>query len=344
MSVLVAGGMSLERIIAYNAAAFALQLPFGMVMDAFPRFNRICFFVGTGLTVSAAAAAIFAVGGWGVLVAAGVGNALFHLTAGKHVLETYKGSPGPAGLFISTGALGLAAGLAWAPDAAVICLSVSAAALAVCTFCAALKEWETGRGKGRGEGLSVWGFECLSGWGMSLVVVRLLFLDRINRIDRIGKGLGVLRGEGLSSRGAGNEGCGEKKGRVKAVLGLTVLVGLFILTAWRSWAGLLANARTGNACVAVVIAGAVAVLAGKIAGGYAAACAGRWKVAAVSVAGSAVLVFLCDPSMTLLWISLLFVSQLATGPVLSLIFDRTGRRGGTAFGLNCLGLFTGSIV
>ena len=308
VSVLVAGGMSLERIIVYNAAAFALQLPFGVVMDAFPRLNRICFFVGTGLTVSAAAAAIFAVGGWGVLVAAGVGNALFHLTAGKHVLETYKGSPGPAGLFISTGALGLAAGLTWAPDAAVICLSVSAAALAVCTLCATLKEWETGRGKGRGEGLSVWGFEC------------------------------------LSSRGVGNEGCGEKKGRVKAVLGLTVLAGLFILTAWRSWAGLLANARTGNACVAAVIAGAAAVLAGKIAGGYAAACAGRWKVAAVSVAGSAVLAFLCDPSMTLLWISLLFVSQLATGPVLSLIFDRTGRRGGTAFGLNCLGLFTGSIV
>lgn len=308
VSVLVAGGMSLERIIVYNAAAFALQLPFGMVMDAFPRFNRICFFVGTGLTVSAAAVAIFAVGGWGVLVAAGVGNALFHLTAGKHVLETYKGSPGPAGLFISTGALGLAAGLTWAPDAAVICLSVSAAALAVCTLCAALKEWETVRGKGRGKGLSFWVFECLSG------------------------------------RGVENEGCGEKKGRVKAVLGLTVLAGLFILTAWRSWAGLLANARTGNACVAVVIAGAAAVLAGKIVGGYAAARAGRWKVAAVSVAGSAVLVFLCDPSMTLLWISLLFVSQLATGPVLSLIFDRTGRRGGTAFGLNCLGLFTGSIV
>lgn len=326
MSVLVAGGMSLERIIAYNAAAFALQLPFGVVMDAFPRFNRICFFVGTGLTVSAAVAAIFGSVGWGVLLAAGVGNALFHLTAGKHVLETYKGSPGPAGLFISTGALGLAAGLMWAPDAAVICLSVSAAALAVCTLCAALKEWETGRGKGRGEGLSVWGFECLSGRGDA------------RRDAEMG------RGECLSSRGVGNEGCGEKKGRVKAVLGLTVLTGLFILTAWRSWAGLLANARTGNACVAAVIAGAAAVLAGKIAGGYAAACAGRWKVAAVSVAGSAVLVYLCDPSMTLLWISLLFVSQLATGPVLSLIFDRTGRRGGTAFGLNCLGLFTGSIV
>ena len=42
------------------------------------------------------------------------------------------------------------------------------------------------------------------------------------------------------------------------------------------------------------------------------------------------------------WMALLFVSQLATGPVVSLVYDRTRRiGGGTAFGLNCLGLFAG---
>ena len=33
VSVLVVGGMTWERVIAYNAMAFALQLPIGMLMD-----------------------------------------------------------------------------------------------------------------------------------------------------------------------------------------------------------------------------------------------------------------------------------------------------------------------
>ena len=48
-------------------------------------------------------------------------------------------------------------------------------------------------------------------------------------------------------------------------------------------------------------------------------------------------------SWAALWLVLLFIAQLATGPVLSLMYDATERRAGTAFGLNCLGLFTGSL-
>ena len=65
---------------------------------------------------------------------------------------------------------------------------------------------------------------------------------------------------------------------------------------------------------------------------------------AVSVAGSVLLVFFCEPSWPLAWFVLLFVAQLATGPVLSLLYDATARRGGMAFGLNCFGLFTGSLA
>ena len=69
VSVLVAGGMSWNRVIAYNAMAFALQLPIGVVIDEWPVLNRGCFFAGTVLVFSAAVAAALGAGGWGVLAA-----------------------------------------------------------------------------------------------------------------------------------------------------------------------------------------------------------------------------------------------------------------------------------
>ena len=81
-----------------------------------------------------------------------------------------------------------------------------------------------------------------------------------------------------------------------------------------------------------------------MAGGYLAERVGRWKVTAASVAGSAALAFACAPSDVAAWFALLFVAQLATGPVLSLVYEKADRRGGVAFGLNCLGLFMGSLA
>ena len=45
------------------------------------------------------------------------------------------------------------------------------------------------------------------------------------------------------------------------------------------------------------------------------------------VAGSAALAFVCEPSAVVAWFALLFVAQLATGPVLSLVYDKVERRG-----------------
>ena len=94
----------------------------------------------------------------------------------------------------------------------------------------------------------------------------------------------------------------------------------------------------------MMLAGAAVTFAGKVVGGYLAERVGRWKVTAFSVMGSASLAFLCEPSWIAAWLVLLFVAQLATGPVLSLAYDKSSRRGGFAFGLNCLGLFTGSLA
>ena len=285
VSVLVAGGMTWERVVAYNAMAFALQLPIGVLMDGWPSLNRAGFFLGTGLTLAGAVLAALGVGGWGVLASACVGNALFHLTAGKHILETREGRAGPIGLFISTGALGLMAGQVWAASAAVLCLWGFATALAVCVVLAARLEW-----------------------------------------DRNGRMNAPVRDD------------------VAPLLPILVLFGLFALIAWRSWAGLFASGRSAGGCALMMLAGAAVTFAGKVAGGYIAERVGRWKVTAFSVAGSVALAFFCEPSWVAAWLVLLFVAQLATGPALSLVYDRTGRRGGFAFGLNCLGLFAGSLA
>ncbi len=231
-------------------------------------------------------------GGWSVLVAACVGNALFHLTAGKHVLEAHGGRAGPIGLFISTGALGLTAGQVWAAQAAGVCLLVFAGALGACVVVAALA---TGK--------------------MPVVP--------------------VCNGQDARPSSA--------MGKMSVAPGV-ILVGLFGLIAWRSWAGLFASGRSAGDTLLMIAVGAAVTFAGKVAGGYLAERVGCWTVTAVSVAGSVSLAFFCEPSWVAAWLVLLFVAQLATGPVLSLVYDRTDRRGGTAFGLNCLGLFTGSLA
>ena len=91
MSVLAAGGMSWSRILVYNTVAFALQLPLGVVLDVRPGLVRGGFVAGTSLVCAATLAAAFGANGWGVLVAVCLGNAIFHLTAGKHLLETHGG-------------------------------------------------------------------------------------------------------------------------------------------------------------------------------------------------------------------------------------------------------------
>ena len=291
VSVLVAGGMSWERVIVYNALAFALQLPLGVLMDEWPRFTRLGFFIGTGMVFAASGVCAFGTGGWLVLAVACVGNALFHLSAGKQVLEAHGGRAGPIGLFISTGALGLMAGQVWVAQAAGVCLTVFAGALGVCVVAAA------------------WAWTC---------------------------GACALPG---GPRQARPLPCG---GRGAAAL--PILAGLFVLIAWRSWAGLFAGGRSAGGCALMMLVGAAVTFAGKVAGGYLGEHVGCWKVTAFSVAGSAALAFICEPAWIVPWLVLLFVAQLATGPVLSLVYEKMERHGGTSFGLNCLGLFMGSLA
>ena len=291
MSVLVSGGMSWQRILLYNALAFALQLPLGVLLDARSRLARVGFLAGTCLVCAATLTAACGTNGWGVLSAVCIGNAFFHLTAGKHVLETYGGRSGPIGLFISTGALGLLAGQLGVEHAAKACLPTFAVLLAVCVVVA--------------YGLAT---------GKTTVT--------------------PMNGQDVRSPTATDD---------IPVVPVVILVGLFALVAWRSWAGLEASRLTAKEGMSLLLAGAAVTWGGKAVGGYLAERIGRWTVTVASVCGSVTLAFACSPQNAIAWLVLLFVAQLATGPVLSLVYDRIGRRGGTAFGLNCLGLFAGSL-
>ena len=295
MSVLAAGGMSWSRILVYNAVAFALQLPLGIVLDMRPGLVRGGFVAGTSLVCAATLAAAFGANGWGVLVVVCLGNAIFHLTAGKHVLEAHGGRSGPIGLFISTGALGLLAGKLGVEHAASVCLPTFAALLATCVVIA-------GGTRSRAS----------------------------------------VTGETPVVPVGGTRSCASATGETP-VVPVMILAGLFVLVAWRSWAGLEATRLTATEGMSLVLAGAAVTWGGKAVGGYLAERLGRWTVTAASVCGSAALSFACSPQNALAWLVLLFVAQLATGPVLSLVYDRMDGKGGTAFGLNCLGLFAGSL-
>ena len=291
VTVLVTGGMSWQRVVAYNALAFALQFPLGVALDARPRLVKGTFVASLAMTL--AGVGFCACGAWGeaALVLACVGNALFHLSAGKSVLDAHEGKGGPIGLFISTGALGLFAGMKLA------------------------------------GGYGLW---CCIGFGVALAAVGVLAVRRWFR-----------RAEACPSRDA--VPCLSSPVFRPPLSFVFILFALFALVAWRSWAGLLAGGMTNAAGLGFALAGAAVTWAGKAAGGCLVDRCGRWIVTAVSVVGSLSLCFLCRPEQAVLWLALLFVAQLATGPVLSLMYDKSGKAGGTAFGLNCLALFTGSL-
>lgn len=284
-AVLVLGGLTLPRIVAYNALAFALQLPLGLLLDRHPRL--LCPAFLSGLLLASASVLAIAIGARAPLwfVPAALGNALFHLAAGKQLLDARPGRAVPVALFISTGALGLAAAprLAASPALPLLLLLLSILLLALAALAACL--WPAPP----------------SSSAVSVPAPALL-----------------------------------------------PLAGLFLLVAARGAAALFSG-RHEIALSPVVPAAfglpAIACL-GKALGGVLGDRWGRGRTTLASVAGSAALV--CAvlggfSTSAAAWMALLFLAQLATGPVLSLLHDRAGRRGGLAFGLNCLALFFGSV-
>jgi FSR family fosmidomycin resistance protein-like MFS transporter len=95
-------------VVSYDILAFALQCPLGAVVD---RFRATRGAVGLGLLFTLASVLLVPVSGVATMLAAGIGNALYHLGAGARVLEAAEGRSAPAGFFVAPGALGLGLGI-----------------------------------------------------------------------------------------------------------------------------------------------------------------------------------------------------------------------------------------
>ena len=238
VTVLVVGGMSWQRVLMYNALAFALQFPLGVALDTRPRLVKGAFVASLVLTLAGVAlCACGCVGDgalgttrpteWVALAVACVGNAMFHLSAGKTVLDANEGKGGPIGLFISTGALGLFAGMKLA------------------------------------GGYGLW---CCLGFGAALAAVGALAVLRLR--------YNLSKTSASLCRDCGGQGLTA----LPMNWGFWILVGLFALVAWRSWAGLLAGGMTNASGLGFALAGAAVTWAGKAAGGYLGDRFGRYHV------------------------------------------------------------------
>ena len=95
-------------LLFYNFCAFALQMPLGLLADRLDR-NGV---VAAGGCLLVAAAYILPTP-LAMAVAAGTGNALFHLGGGIDTLNVSEKKATALGVFVSPGALGLFIGTAW---------------------------------------------------------------------------------------------------------------------------------------------------------------------------------------------------------------------------------------
>ena len=91
----------------YNLIAFGLQAATGFFLDKYKNFLRLAFAISLVLL---ALGTFSAIGIFAQVICLGIGNCIFHVTAGSIVLKSSANYKEP-GLFVSSGAIGLALGL-----------------------------------------------------------------------------------------------------------------------------------------------------------------------------------------------------------------------------------------
>lgn len=117
-----------QLLLFYNFCAFALQMPFGLLAD---RLCRDGLLAAGGCALTALA---FLLPGLAAVLAAGIGNALFHLGGGRYMLNDSQSSAAPLGIFVAPGAIGLFLGIRWGAGAAQIWLAPAVLACFAAVF------------------------------------------------------------------------------------------------------------------------------------------------------------------------------------------------------------------
>lgn len=104
---LAAGGLD-AWIDLYNFLAFALQLPFGLAVDAWRGHGKTILLGLAGVSLALVLGPDYS---FPAVVLVGLGNALFHVGAGGFILSQAPGRATEAGVFVAPGALGVAVGI-----------------------------------------------------------------------------------------------------------------------------------------------------------------------------------------------------------------------------------------
>ncbi|MBI5723475.1 MAG: hypothetical protein HZA50_05915 [Planctomycetes bacterium] len=100
-------------ILTYNALAFGLQAPFGLLAD---RLKSYKLFIVLGLFATAGAVAVTEFWPYTSALAVAMGNAMFHVGGGATVLAGCRGRATRPGIFVGPGAMGVALGLWWGSE------------------------------------------------------------------------------------------------------------------------------------------------------------------------------------------------------------------------------------
>ena len=91
------------KVILYNAFAFLMQLPMGIIAD---RLDRNLLFAAAGCALIALSYPLAPLAPAAAVIA-GIGNGAFHVGGGIEILNGSRGKAGALGVFVSPGAIGL---------------------------------------------------------------------------------------------------------------------------------------------------------------------------------------------------------------------------------------------
>ena len=301
-----------EFIFLYDMTAFVLQLPIGMLLDVEKLKGSRHIYAAAGCGIIAAGNLFawyfpfFGASLWAAILLAvfvGIGNALFHVSAGFDVLWISGKEATLPGIFVATGALGLFLGVK-SGDIANVKLLIMAAVLAAMMY-----------------------------------LIRQ-FCDRLS--GEVLVRAARERGESLAARRQGRTGrapAGPAPGAMKSLAAAAVLLTLVIV--FRSYLGFIMK-YTWRSTFLMGLAATVCVVAGKIAGGIVGDRFGWKQTMAASLVLCAVCGLFSEVSAVCGLVTLLLFNMTMPITMTGLA-NVMGWCKGTAFGINTTALFAGFV-
>lgn len=283
-------------ILVYNFCAFALQMPFGAVLDSLQERDRkpdfACLTAVGGVLCTLVGAATHP-------AVLGIGNALFHVGGGVGAIreDRVRGWQGRGlGVFVAPGALGLFLGAQIAGEGAWQVWTGGAGILMALLCMAACRYWYCGKEAGMEKGVA----------------------------------------DGRCPVDTREKSPGRKPDDVRS--GIKAAVCCLAVVALRSYIGMAAALPWKSGLLAGTLA-VLAVVCGKVAGGFAAARTGSRKTAAVSL-GLAAVCYLGSAVMPL-GLAAVFLFNMTMPVTLYWLVWRLPKQPGFAFGFLTFALFLG---